>query len=74
MDSEDPLFILYTSGSTGKPKGMVHTTAGYMVYTAYTFKNVFNIEENDILVYADIGWITGHSYSLYGPLLNGATQ
>jgi acetyl-CoA synthetase len=52
---------------------MVHTTAGYMVYTAYTFKNVFNYEENDILVYADIGWITGHSYSLYGPLLNGAT-
>ncbi|MEZ7500168.1 acetate--CoA ligase [Flavobacterium sp. Arc3] len=74
MDSEDPLFILYTSGSTGKPKGMVHTTAGYMVYTAYTFKNVFNYEENDIFwCTADIGWITGHSYSLYGPLLNGAT-
>ena len=74
MDAEDPLFILYTSGSTGKPKGMVHTTAGYMVYTAYTFKNVFNYEENDIFwCTADIGWITGHSYTLYGPLLNGGT-
>jgi len=74
MDAEDPLFILYTSGSTGKPKGMVHTTAGYMVYTAYTFKNVFNYQENDIFwCTADIGWITGHSYLLYGPLLNGAT-
>ncbi len=74
MDAEDPLFILYTSGSTGKPKGMVHTTAGYMVYTAYTFKNVFNHEENDIFwCTADIGWITGHSYILYGPLLNGGT-
>ncbi|WPR70862.1 acetate--CoA ligase [Flavobacterium sp. NG2] len=74
MDAEDPLFILYTSGSTGKPKGMVHTTAGYMVYSAYTFKNVFNYEENDIFwCTADIGWITGHSYILYGPLLNGAT-
>ncbi len=74
MDSEDPLFILYTSGSTGKPKGMVHTTAGYMVQTAYTFKNVFNYEENDVFwCTADIGWITGHSYILYGPLLNGAT-
>jgi len=74
MDAEDPLFILYTSGSTGKPKGMVHTTAGYMVYTAYTFQNVFNYEENDVFwCTADIGWITGHSYILYGPLLNGAT-
>lgn len=74
MDAEDPLFILYTSGSTGKPKGMVHTTAGYMVYSAYTFKNVFNYQENDIFwCTADIGWITGHSYILYGPLLNGAT-
>lgn len=74
MDSEDPLFILYTSGSTGKPKGMVHTTAGYMVYTAYTFKNIFNYDENDIFwCTADLGWITGHSYILYGPLLNGAT-
>jgi acetyl-CoA synthetase len=74
MDAEDPLFILYTSGSTGKPKGMVHTTAGYMIYTAYTFKNVFSYEENDIFwCTADIGWITGHSYIVYGPLLNGAT-
>ncbi|MFL9844475.1 acetate--CoA ligase [Flavobacterium rhizosphaerae] len=74
MDAEDPLFILYTSGSTGKPKGMLHTTAGYMVYSAYTFKNVFAYEENDIYwCTADIGWITGHSYILYGPLLNGAT-
>ncbi len=74
MDAEDPLFILYTSGSTGKPKGMVHTTAGYMVFTAYTFKNIFNYEDNDVFwCTADIGWITGHSYILYGPLLNGAT-
>lgn len=74
MDAEDPLFILYTSGSTGKPKGMLHTTAGYMVYTAYTFKNIFNYKENDIYwCTADIGWITGHSYILYGPLANGAT-
>ena len=74
MDAEDPLFILSTSGSTGKPKGMLHTTAGYMVYTAYTFKNVFSYRENDIYwCTADIGWITGHSYILYGPLLNGAT-
>ncbi|HZH70513.1 MAG TPA: acetate--CoA ligase [Flavobacteriaceae bacterium] len=74
MDAEDPLFILYTSGSTGKPKGMMHTTAGYMVFTAYTFKNVFHYEENDIYwCTADIGWITGHSYIVYGPLLNGAT-
>ncbi len=74
MDAEDPLFILYTSGSTGKPKGMVHTTAGYMVYTAYTFKNVFNYISDDVYwCTADIGWVTGHSYTLYGPLLNGAT-
>lgn len=74
MDAEDPLFILYTSGSTGKPKGMLHTCAGYMVYSAYTFKNVFNYQENDIYwCTADIGWITGHSYILYGPLANGAT-
>ncbi len=74
MDAEDPLFILYTSGSTGKPKGMLHTTAGYMVYSAYTFKNIFAYEENDIYwCTADIGWITGHSYIVYGPLLNGAT-
>ena len=74
MDAEDPLFILYTSGSTGKPKGMVHSTAGYMVYTAYTFKNVFQYREGDVYwCTADIGWITGHSYIVYGPLANGAT-
>ncbi|MCD8413392.1 acetate--CoA ligase [Tenacibaculum finnmarkense] len=74
MDAEDPLFILYTSGSTGSPKGMLHTTAGYMIYTAYTFKNVFNYKENDVYwCTADIGWITGHSYIVYGPLANGAT-
>ncbi len=74
MDSEDPLFILYTSGSTGKPKGMVHTIGGYMVYTAFTFKNVFQYQNGDIYwCTADIGWITGHSYILYGPLANGAT-
>jgi len=74
MKAEDPLFILYTSGSTGKPKGMVHTTAGYMVYTAYTFKNVFQYKEKDVYwCTADIGWITGHSYIVYGPLCNGAT-
>ncbi len=74
MDAEDPLFILYTSGSTGRPKGMVHTTAGYMVYTAYTFKNVFQYKDDDIYwCTADIGWITGHSYIVYGPLANGAT-
>mgnify|MGYP006132882113 FL=1 len=74
VDAEDPLFILYTSGSTGKPKGMVHTTAGYMVYSAYTFKNVFQYRENDVYwCTADIGWITGHSYIVYGPLGNGAT-
>lgn len=74
MDAEDPLFILYTSGSTGTPKGMVHSTAGYMVYTAYTFKNVFQYREPDVYwCTADIGWITGHSYIVYGPLCNGAT-
>jgi acetyl-CoA synthetase len=74
MNAEDMLFILYTSGSTGKPKGVVHTCGGYMVYTAYTFQNVFQYEENDIYwCTADIGWITGHSYIVYGPLLSGAT-
>ncbi|WP_350288768.1 acetate--CoA ligase [uncultured Croceitalea sp.] len=74
MEAEDPLFILYTSGSTGRPKGMLHTTAGYMVYTAYTFKNVFQYKEEDVYwCTADIGWITGHSYIVYGPLANGAT-
>jgi len=74
MDAEDSLFILYTSGSTGKPKGMVHSCAGYMVYTSYTFKNVFQYKKNDIYwCTADIGWITGHSYILYGPLANCAT-
>ena len=75
MDAEDPLFILYTSGSTGKPKGMMHTTGGYMVYVGYTFKNVFQYEEDDVYwCTADVGWITGHSYIVYGPLLNGATS
>ena len=75
MDSEDPLFILYTSGSTGKPKGIVHTTAGYMIYAEYSFKNVFQYNEGDMYwCTADIGWITGHSYIVYGPLLAGATS
>jgi acetyl-CoA synthetase len=74
MDSEDMLFILYTSGSTGKPKGVVHTTGGYMIYTAYTFANVFQFKQDHIFwCTADIGWITGHSYIVYGPLLCGAT-
>lgn len=74
MDAEDPLFILYTSGSTGKPKGLVHTIGGYMVYTAYTFRNVFQYGDGDVyFCSADIGWITGHSYLVYGPLLAGAT-
>lgn len=74
MSAEDPLFILYTSGSTGKPKGVLHTTAGYMVYVGYTFKNVFNYKAGEVFCCtADIGWVTGHSYLVYGPLLNGAT-
>lgn len=75
MDAEDMLFILYTSGSTGKPKGVVHTCAGYMIYTAYSFQNVYQYQPEDIYwCTADIGWITGHSYILYGPLLSGATS
>ena len=75
MDAEDLLFILYTSGSTGKPKGVVHTCGGYMVYTSYTFINVFQYSPGDIYwCTADIGWITGHSYIVYGPLLSGATS
>ncbi|MDG1916187.1 MAG: acetate--CoA ligase [Flavobacteriales bacterium] len=75
MNSEDTLFILYTSGSTGKPKGVVHSTAGYMVYAEYSFRNVFQYQSNDIFwCTADIGWITGHSYIIYGPLLAGATS
>ena len=74
MDAEDMLFILYTSGSTGKPKGVVHTCGGYMVYTCFSFKNVFQYDEGDVYwCTADIGWITGHSYIVYGPLLAGAT-
>ena len=74
MDAEDMLFILYTSGSTGKPKGMVHTCAGYMVYTNFSFRNVFQYQQGDVYwCTADIGWITGHSYILYGPLSAGAT-
>lgn len=74
MDSEDDMFILYTSGSTGKPKGVVHTCGGYMVYAGYTFANVFQYNPGDIFwCTADIGWVTGHSYILYGPLLQGAT-
>ncbi|PZD77021.1 acetate--CoA ligase [Mesonia sp. K7] len=75
MNAEDPLFILYTSGSTGKPKGVVHTCGGYMVGTTYSFENVFQVDENDVYwCTADIGWITGHSYIVYGPLAFGATS
>ncbi|GAB4346437.1 MAG: acetate--CoA ligase [Candidatus Abyssubacteria bacterium] len=75
MDAEDPLFILYTSGSTGKPKGVLHTTAGYLVYTAQTFRYIFDYRDEDIFwCTADIGWITGHSYIVYGPLCEGATS
>ncbi|KAJ1200390.1 hypothetical protein NDU88_004214 [Pleurodeles waltl] len=74
LDAEDPLFILYTSGSTGKPKGVVHSVAGYLLYTALTFKYVFDYHDEDVYwCTADIGWITGHSYIVYGPLANGAT-
>ena len=75
MDAEDPLFVLYTSGSTGKPKGVVHTCGGYMVYTGYTFKTVFQYQPGEVhFCTADIGWITGHSYIVYGPLSQGATS
>lgn len=75
MDAEDPLFILYTSGSTGKPKGVLHTTGGYMLYTNITFKYIFDYHDEDIhFCTADIGWVTGHSYIVYGPLSNGATS
>ena len=75
MDAEDPLFILYTSGSTGKPKGVLHTTAGYLVYTSLTHELVFDYHDGDIFwCTADVGWITGHSYIVFGPLINGATQ
>lgn len=75
MDAEDPLFILYTSGSTGRPKGVLHTTGGYLTYASYTHKYVFDYHENDIyFCTADIGWVTGHSYVVYGPLANGATS
>ena len=74
MNAEDPLFILYTSGSTGKPKGVLHTTGGYLVYVAATFKYVFDYQPSDVYwCTADVGWITGHSYLLYGPLACGAT-
>lgn len=75
MAAEDPLFMLYTSGSTGKPKGVLHTTGGYLLYAATTFKLVFDYKPGDIYwCTADIGWITGHSYVVYGPLANGATS
>ena len=74
MGAEDPLFILYTSGSTGKPKGVLHTTAGYLLYASYTHRLVFDWQPGDVYwCTADIGWITGHSYIIYGPLCNGAS-
>ena len=74
MNAEDPLFILYTSGSTGKPKGVLHTTGGYLVYAAMTHQYVFDYHDGDIYwCTADVGWVTGHSYIVYGPLANGAT-
>ena len=74
MNAEDPMFILYTSGSTGKPKGVLHTTGGYMVYASMTHHYVFDYQDGDIYwCTADVGWVTGHSYILYGPLANGAT-
>ena len=72
---QDLLFILYTSGSTGRPKGVAHTTAGYLLYTGMTTKHAFGLEEGDVFAcVADVGWITGHSYIIYGPLVNGATS
>ena len=74
MNAEDPLFILYTSGSTGKPKGVLHTTGGYLVYASMTHQYVFDYHDGDIYwCTADVGWVTGHSYIVYGPLANGAT-
>jgi acetyl-CoA synthetase len=74
MNAEDPLFVLYTSGSTGKPKGLMHTTGGYLVYAAFTHKLVFDYHPGDVyFCAADVGWVTGHSYIVYGPLANGAT-
>ena len=74
MDAEDPRFILYTSGSTGKPKGVLHTTGGYLLHTAITHKYIFDYHDGDIYwCTADVGWVTGHSYIVYGPLTNGAT-
>ena len=74
MDSEDPLFILYTSGSTGKPKGVLHTTGGYLLHASMTHRYVFDYQDGDIYwCTADVGWVTGHSYIVYGPLANGAT-
>jgi acetyl-CoA synthetase len=74
MNAEDPLFILYTSGSTGKPKGVLHTTGGYLVFTSYTHECVFDLRDDDVYwCTADVGWVTGHSYIVYGPLANGAT-
>ena len=75
MNAEDPLFILYTSGSTGKPKGVLHTTGGYLLWAAYTHETVFDLKDGDIFwCTADVGWVTGHSYNVYGPLANGATE
>lgn len=74
MKAEDPLFVLYTSGSTGKPKGVVHTSGGYLAYAALTHKYVFDYHDGDVFwCTADVGWVTGHSYIVYGPLANGAT-
>ncbi|ECM8705388.1 AMP-binding protein, partial [Salmonella enterica subsp. enterica serovar Infantis] len=74
MNAEDPLFLLYTSGSTGKPKGVVHTTGGYLTYALSTFRDVFDIKDNDVFwCTADVGWVTGHTYVVYGPLANGTT-